>query len=283
MRRELRSVLWAIVGPCAVLSGCGVLSSQTKSSLGEVDDLLARVESVQVESTVSKERAHAALALLASLVHPQFGGDPAKTFESFKSSIEASEQEAQRLGESVGPLKEAAEQVFQRWTHDLEGIGNTRLRAQSHVRLEETRARYESVLASVTTALVTFDAFNADLRDHALFLGHDFNAAAVGAVRGEVLALAERKRDLDQRLEACDGAARRYVEATALHGQLLNTAQQPAASVPERPAAEVEAAPPKPAGETAAPRKSVATLPPRADGQAAPAPQAAPGEAPQPH
>ena len=277
MKSQIRSVLLALVWPCAGLCGCGVLSSETKSSLGEVDELLARVESVQVESTVSKERSHAALAILESLVHPQFGGDPAKTFEGFQSAIEASEQEAQRLGESVGPLKDSAERVFQRWTHDLEAIGNTRLRAQSHVRLEETRARYEAVLSSVTTALVTYDAFNADLRDHALFLGHDFNAAAVGAVRNEVLALAERKRDLDQRLEACDGAARRYVEATALHGQLVGATGEPAAAVP---APAPEAAAQKSAPEAPAPKKSVATLPPRADGQAAPAPEPASSEPP---
>ncbi len=278
MKRQFRSVLLAIVWPCAGLSGCGVLSSETKSSLGEVDQLLARVESVQVESTVSRERSHAALEILQTLVQPEFDGDAAKTFEGFRSAIEVSEQQAQRLGESVTPMKEAAEDVFRRWTHDLEGIGNTRLRAQSHVRLEETRARYEAVLSAVTTAQVTFDAFNADLRDHALFLGHDFNGAAVSAVRSEVSALAEREKDLDQRLDACDAAARRYVEASALHGQLSTNQPAPAAnaaaSTPQ--VAPTQAQPankpaPKPAAEGAQPKKPVATLPPRPDGQPAPA------------
>jgi len=262
-RSAFLSACLAVVAPCAFLSGCSVLGGETRTSLNEVDTLLTSIEQVQVEATVSKERSRAALELLEVLGKPEFSGDPAQTYASFVQAIDASEQQALKLNESVEPMKESAEEVFEQWTKDLEAIGNTRLRAQSHVRMAETRARYDAVLTAAATAQVTYDAFNADLRDHALFLGHDFNRFAVSAIASEIAALGERSRDLDQRLDACDAAARRYVEAAALHGQLEAPAAEPAPAATEAPAAEPTASAP-------ASKKPVATLPPRADGQSAP-------------
>ncbi len=270
MRSAFLSALMAIVAPCAFLSGCSLLGGEEKSTLNQVDQLLSSIETVQVEATVSKERSRAALELLEKLARPDFAGDAPQTFSSFVAAIDASQKQAAKLAESTEPMKEAADAVFEQWTKDLEAIGNTRLRAQSHVRMEETRARYEAVVTASATAQVTLDAFNADLHDHALFLGHDFNRDAVSAIVGEVAALAERSKDLDQRLDACDAAARRYVEAAALHGQLAaKPGAQPDAS------ATAQVAPPAAKAADPAPKKPVATLPPRADGQSAPADPAA--------
>jgi uncharacterized protein (DUF885 family) len=255
-----------------LLPGCSVFSSDQKTGLSEVDRLLSSIETVQVESTVAKERSRAALDMLEKLARPDFAGDAAQTYNGFVGAIDTSEKQAQKLNECLSPMKEAAEDVFKQWTKDLEAIGNTRLRASSHVRMEEARARYEAVVTASATAQVTLDAFNADLRDHALFLAHDYNKTAVSAITGEVAALAERAKDLDQRLDACDAAARRYVEAAALHGQLAvaKTDGQPApGATPPAPAATNPNAP-KPAQDPAAAKKPVATLPPRADGQSAP-------------
>jgi len=267
MRLAFLPALIAFVAPCAFLSGCSLFGGEEKSTLNEVDVLFSSIETVQVESTVSKERSRAALELLETLARPDFAGNAPQTYSSFVAAIDASEKQAAKLSESVEPMKESAEEVFQQWTKDLEAIGNTRLRAQSHVRMEETRARYEAVLTAAATAQVTYDAFNADLHDHALFLGHDFNRSAVSAIASEVAALAERSKDLDQRLDACDAAARRYVEAAALHGQL--TAAKPGAQPDASATAQAAPAPAKPAADPA-PKKPVSTLPPRADGQSAP-------------
>ena len=262
---SLRAV-WALVAPSVLLAGCSVFSGEQKTSLTQVDQLLSSIETVQVESTVSKERSRAALELLEKLVRPDFAGDATKTYNEFVAATEASEKQAQKLGECVEPMKESAEEVFAQWTKDLEAIGNTRLRAQSHVRMAETRARYDAVLNAAATAQVTYDAFNADLRDHALFLGHDFNNSAVAAIGAEVSALRDRSKDLDQRLDACDAAARRYVEAAALHGQLAQgQPAQPEGAAP--PASNAQPAPAQPAPT----KKPVATLPPRPDGQTSPA------------
>ncbi len=219
----MRSVfLPAIVASCIFLSGCSLLMGEQKNTLSQVDQLLASIERVQAESAVSKERSHAALDQLVQLARPEFEGDAAQAYADYVEAIGASQQQAAKLRDSVEPMKDAAGDVFQQWTKDLEAMHNTRLRSQSRARMDETRKRYEAVVSASAAAQASLEAFNADLHDHALFLGHDFNREAVAAITGEVAALAERAKDLDQRFDACGSAARRYIEAAGLHGQVAS-------------------------------------------------------------
>lgn len=208
---------------CAPLFlGVGACSSTTEQaeSVQQVDDLLARIERVQAESLVSKEVAHTALAKLQALVQPEFAGDATKGFAALITDVERSKDQAAALLDSVTPMTESAETVFRRWTGDLESFGNTRLRQRSQARLEETRTRYLAVVRAAQAAQIAYDAFNADLGDHALFLGHDLNASAVAALRPEVTVLEEQIAELDRRFESCAAAAKEYVALSALHGQI---------------------------------------------------------------
>ncbi|MDZ4773513.1 MAG: DUF2959 family protein [Planctomycetota bacterium] len=210
----------AIVLPTVL--GLGACASTTKQaqSVQDVDALLTRIERVQVDATVAKDRAHGALAQLTTLVSPNFAGDATKSFAALKEAIETSDQQTVDFRRSIGPMSESAGSVFSRWTSDLEGFGNTRMRQRSQGRLDETRARYQSVLISAQGVLVSLEAFNADINDQALFLASDLNAAAVQAIHPEVRELHERAKELDGRVEVCSNAARAYVESAALYGQV---------------------------------------------------------------
>ena len=102
MRPAFLPALIAFVAPCAFLSGCSLLGGEEKSTLNEVDVLLSSIETVQVESTVSKERSRAALELLETLARPDFAGNAPQTYSSFVAAIDASEKQAAKLSESVG-------------------------------------------------------------------------------------------------------------------------------------------------------------------------------------
>lgn len=195
-------------------------TTEQAESVQQVDDLLARIERVQAESLVSKEVAHTALAKLQAIVAPEFAGDATKSYAALITDVERSEKQAATLLESVTPMTDSAETVFRRWTGDLESFGNTRLRQRSQARLEETRTRYLAVVRAAQAAQIAYDAFNADLGDHALFLGHDLNASAVAALRPEVTVLEEQIAELDRRFESCAAAAKEYVALSALHGQI---------------------------------------------------------------
>ena len=236
--RSLRSS-FPLLAALLVTSACAgfSLGIKQKDGLGQVDELLAHVERVHVESAVAKDRAQGAFEALRHMVAPEFKGDPASAHAELVAAIEHSEAQADALRSSVKPLRKTAESVFERWTADLESFGNLVVRQRSQERLEETRRRYDAVLAASIAAQLAYDAFNGDLSDHALFLEHDFNAASVAAVTQELEGLRTRAKELTRRLDACAGACQAYVEFSAPSAQVA-PAGEPDAKTPagSRPA-----------------------------------------------
>jgi hypothetical protein len=90
------------------------------------------------------------------------------------------------------------------------------MRLRSEVRLAATRDRYQAIIAVVDPAQSAYDAFNRGLRDHALFLGHDFNTASVSAIRGDAGSMTMLAAELDERFQKTQQAARNYVQSSAL-------------------------------------------------------------------
>ena len=222
----------AIILPVVLGLGACASSTEQSASVRKVDDLLTNIERVQVDVTMAKEQARAALQQLSALISPKFAGDAAKAYATLREGIEQSERQTLELRRSLPRMSDAAEGVFRRWASDLEAFGNTRMRQRSQARLDETRGRYQSLLTSTQSALLSFDSFNADLRDQALFLGSDLNASAIAAITPDVRVLHQQIKDLDARADACASAARSYVEAAALYGQVegpTTTEVQPAA------------------------------------------------------
>jgi ElaB/YqjD/DUF883 family membrane-anchored ribosome-binding protein len=230
-----------------VTSACGsleMLGIKHKDGLEEVDDLLSYVERVQVESAVSKERGQAAIESLRAMVAPEFKGDPALAHKAFENAVEQSKEQAAALLRSVKPLRKTGESVFQGWAENLESFGNVAMRQRSQERLEETRKRYDAILAAAGSAQLAYDAFNRDLGDQGLFLEHDFNASAVALVAQELDGLKNRGRELAKRLDTCATACQAYVEFSAPSAEVSPPVETPVAPPPAAAApAPISAAP----------------------------------------
>jgi len=194
--------------------------SRKSAGLDGVDGLLDRIERVHVEAELSKETSATAMHSLETICGPKFDGDAIKAYEDLVDAIDDSEKQADKLRSSIAPMKKTAESVFAAWAKDLEGFGNAEMRQRSQVRLEETRKRYEVIASAVDPALWAYDALNRDLRDHALFLSHDFNADSIAALSTEVQGLGKDAGELERRLDECLHATEEYVRAAALRGQL---------------------------------------------------------------
>lgn len=265
MRTALARSVFVFVPACLVIASCASTTEQSQS-LRQVDDLLSHIERMQVETLVAKEKSHAALDQLKTLTAPSFAGDPNAQYTQFVQAIDQSEAQARTISTNIFPMKEAAESMFQQWTVDLESFGNSRMRSRSAMRMEETRTRYQNVLSAATAVRVALETYNSDLRDHALFLGHDFNAAAVQSITSDVATMSDQILELDQRFDACVTAAKAYVEAGALHGQ-IESAPNETPSTPAATATSTQTT--KPAQP---PRKRRMTTLPPAQGTPAAAP-----------
>jgi len=243
VRHRVLALSLALAAPIlAALPSCSILpgySSKKNDSLSRVDQLLTNVERVQAEAVLAKERSAAAFEALKGVVAPDFRGDPVTSYAKLVETIELSKKQQQKLESAIAQLKPNADTVFRDWAESLQSMGNIKLRRASQTRLVETRARYDAVASTAINAQIAYEAFNSDLKDHAVFLEHDFNAAAVAAIADDVSSLDEESEDLGDRLESCIGASKAYVEHAALRGQLaVNAAEvKPHANADDEPAA----------------------------------------------
>lgn len=230
---------------CSALPG---FSSDEDESLRRVDELLTRIERVQVESVLAQEKARTALESLRALAEPEFRGDAKAAHQKLTASIQQSKSQAQRLGACIAPMRSSAEALFANWTADLESFGNSKVRLRSQARLEETRSRYEDVLTAAVSAQLAYDAYNADLHDQARFLAHDLNSFSVSMITDEVDTLRDQERELDVRLSATVAAAKEYVGTSAILGEVDGgpSAEKPKAETPRSSTRRSKTTPPPP-------------------------------------
>jgi len=218
-----------VAASVALLTSCAGTSEA--DSLKEVDTLVSRIERVHVESELAKQRVREAVDLLHFIVGPEFSGDPVLAYGDFVAAVERSEEQETVLRSSVSSMKASATSVFSSWSEGLAVFANPNMRARSEERLRETRERYGAITASADPALDSMETLNASLRDHVLFLEHDFNPYAVAALGGEVGSVTEHASRLDANLDVCLAATLAYVQSTALPGELV-VSQGPAEPEP---------------------------------------------------
>jgi hypothetical protein len=218
----VRSFVIALVP--SLMAGCstvgqgfdGFFRQRPTSGPGQIDELLDRMERVHVDCELAGKSVAEMLGLLQAMTARDFKGNPAEAYTSFLTALELSEQRAEELDDSIGPMRDAAEPFFARWSASLADYTNPDLRRHSQARLLETRQRYQAIVEAVEPAHATLEAYNRGLRDHALFLGHDYNPSSVTAIQGELRTLAKLAVDVGQQLEASRKAARAYVESSSL-------------------------------------------------------------------
>lgn len=189
-------------------------------SFVQVDDLLTRVERVHVACELSGQSATESLATLMSMVGPGFRGDPTLAYSDLISSIELSEEQADDLQHNFEPMKKVAKLVFEDWQEDIDEFSSDVMRQHSDERLDAARKRYIAILTSVGPALEEYRTFNQTLRDHALYLGNDFNAGSVATIEKELRSLIQASEQLTASFEVCTEACQDYVRRAALRGQI---------------------------------------------------------------
>lgn len=201
------------------LSSCS-LGTKQSAGIRMVDNLVARIESVQLESEVSSQVIYDTLTSLHPLVAKAFDRDVVQTYTTFALAVEHSEDQAASLASAIEPMIQAAERVFGRWEDNLSRYSRESLRQRSRDRLDQARARYAEVLASALEVQAEYETFNGGMRDLTLYLGIDLNPASVASIQAEAEDLAMDGQNLRRQFEQCSRVAQVYIVAAAPLGQM---------------------------------------------------------------
>ena len=209
---------FVVVLPLLGAASCGTTTPTQSKKVTQSADLVDWIEKVHVECEVSSGTVRETLGTLAVLASRN-QGDSAAAYAEFVEAIRRSEQQAQKLRSSVSPMRSASEPVFGRWAADLAAYTNPRMRQHSERRLADTRSRFNAIIAAIEPTQAAYETLNMGLRDIALFLGHDLNAAALSEIEGDVRALAQLAAELDGKFGTCLQASRNYMDSRVMPAQ----------------------------------------------------------------
>ena len=178
------------------LAGCqsAYYAAWEKVGVEKRDILVDRVEDAKDSQEDAQQQFSSALDEFSQLIKFN-GGELQDTYEQLKDQFEASAESATTLSNRINKVESVAEALFDEWEDELEKYSNVKLKRESQNQLKDTQRRYKSLVRTMRKAESTMDPILSALRDNVLYLKHNLNASAVGALQGEFDGI---KREINQ-------------------------------------------------------------------------------------
>lgn len=169
-----------------LLVGCQSAYYSTMESLGKHkrDILVDRVENAQESQQEAQEQFKSALEQLSALIEFD-GGDLQTQYESTLAQYEASEEAAKDVSARIASIEDVGEALFEEWADEIEQYASASLKRKSQSKLRETERKYKKLIGAMHKAESKMEPVLSALKDNTLYLKHNLNAKAVGALEGE--------------------------------------------------------------------------------------------------
>jgi hypothetical protein len=178
-----------------VLLGCqsAYYSALEKVGVHKRDIMLDRVESAQTAQQDAQQQFKSALEQLSQLINYD-GGDLAAQYELVNDQYEASKSSAEEVGSRITAIESVADALFDEWNDEIQQYSSASLKRQSQQKMKTTQRNYQSLIKSMYRAKDRMAPVLSALKDNSLYLKHNLNAQAIGALQGEYKTI---KRDVE--------------------------------------------------------------------------------------
>ncbi|MEI6084253.1 MAG: DUF2959 domain-containing protein [Verrucomicrobiota bacterium] len=113
------------------------------------------------------------------------GGQLEAAYNRFKSEYEDCDSRAGKVHSRIKDVETVAGDLFKEWDTELREISDPAMRTDSRRKLDESRAKYDQLHASMKRAELSMNPILTKFHDNVLYLKHNLNAQAIGALKGE--------------------------------------------------------------------------------------------------
>ena len=177
------------------VSGCQTAYYAAMEKVGQHkrDILVNRVEDANESQQEAQEQFSSALAHLSQLIAFD-GGDLSKHYEISKEQYESSKVIAEEVSNRITSIESVADALFGEWQDEIGQFSNANFKRQSQSKYRETLSRYKSVIRAMHNAEQKMPPILSALKDNTLYLKHNLNAQAIGALQGEYKSI---KQDIE--------------------------------------------------------------------------------------
>lgn len=217
-----RSVLlWLLVLTAGTAGGCDRLYYGTMKKFGveKRDILIGRVRDARKAQQDAQEEFKTALERFREVIDVE-GGTLEKKYDQLHGELERAEKRAREVHDRVESVEDVSDDLFNEWKKELGQYADRRMRAESERELQATRTRTQGLITAMRTSEKRIEPVLRPLRDRVLFLKHNLNATALGALTSELTAVEGNVDALVAELQKAIGEADAYLAE-------MERAQQP--------------------------------------------------------
>lgn len=196
------------------LLGCQSAYYATMEKVGvhKRDILVDRVEETQEAQTEAQEQFQDALEQFKSVV--QFdGGELESIYEALNDEYEDSASAAETVSDRIDAVEDVAEDLFSEWQDELEEYQSAKLKRSSDKKLKATQRQYKKLISAMHRAERKMEPVLATLKDNVLYLKHNLNASAIGALKGELSGIQKEVAVIISEMNKSIAESNRFIQA----------------------------------------------------------------------
>lgn len=209
--KAARAVL--VISALFFATGCRTTYYKTMEKFGvyKRDILKDNVQEARDEQKKATEQFKDALTRLREL-YGSPGGDLEKVYDKLQGDFNRSASRASAVKDRIRKVETVASDLFKEWEQEITTMQSAKLAADSREKLRTTRDKYESLHSAMIRAETSMDPVLAQFKDQVLYLKHNLNAQAIGALRGESMDIEKEIQRLITDMNSSIQEADRFIE-----------------------------------------------------------------------
>jgi hypothetical protein len=202
-----------VFGACLSGAACDSLYYKTMKKFGmeKRDILVKRVRDARKSQTEAKEEFQTALERFKTVIEVE-NSTLEKKYETLSRELERSEDKADQVRDRIKAVRDVSDDLFKEWQKELGKYSDRALRAESERDLRDTKRKADALITSMTRAEARIAPVLKPLQDRVLFLKHNLNARAIGALGNELVTVRGNVDSLVAELEAAIQEADAFIK-----------------------------------------------------------------------
>ncbi|WP_119968171.1 DUF2959 domain-containing protein [Shewanella japonica] len=204
----------AFLSASLLLSGCqsAYYGAMEKVGYHKRDIMVDRVQEAKESQEEAQEQFSSALEEMQALLAFD-GGDLEDAYNKAKDEYESAQSAADEVGSRIDKVEDVAEALFEEWEAEIQEISKASLRRNSTNKLNETERSYNSLVKGMRRAEDKMPPILTAMKDNMLYLKHNLNAQAIGAIKGEFNSLQSDISSLISEMNKSIAESNKFIEA----------------------------------------------------------------------
>lgn len=197
----------------AMFSGCSSMyySAMEKIGVEKRDILVDRVGEVRDAQSDARGTFRSSLEQFQSVVDTPNTGLQEK-YDVISDAYNRSENAAKLVRDRIESVENVSAALFDEWQDELKLYKSASLRENSERQLDETRERYGSLIGSMHQVEKRMNPVLEAFEDQVLFLKHNLNAQAIGALAGELVQIRQNVDSLIRDMEVSIAESEAFIK-----------------------------------------------------------------------